>query len=170
MPTGGGMAALATAAVGGILRGRASSPTGPGAEVLRRSRPAPRRFARRDGPAGVRTGRRVQRADGLRPFHRRLARRSLPFPLVLLLRADERGRPDAAGGPARCDLRRRPPGGDVPGAAAVSTLRGSEPGAACVRCSRYSARLALRAGERDRAGRRAELVARAPRRATPRRR
>src|SRR5207253_10236418 len=90
---------------------------------------------------------------------------SLPLPRLLLLRADERERPVAAGSPPRCDRCCSPPGGDLSGAPALPALRGPQSCVACVRRSGDPARLALRDGERDRVRRRAELVGRAAGRA-----
>src|SRR5207253_4934125 len=95
---------------------------------------------------------------------------SLPLPRLLLLRADERERPVAAGSPPRCDRCCSPPGGDLSGAPALPALRGPQSCVACVRRSGDPARLALRDGERDRVRRRAELVGRAARRAASGRR
>ena len=102
----------------------------------------------------------VERGDCVRALDRRLADRRLPLSRVVLLRADER--------------RRVAEGGHSGAVLATIVLKATfqvlplyqryadSTRAACIRCPRHPARLALRDGERDRARRRVELVARAP--------
>src|SRR6266545_6761619 len=99
-------------------------------------RRAARRLARRVVVTGIRTRLCLERGNGVRALDRRLAHRRLPVPTLLLLRADQRGRPDGAGSPPGCDLGRNPPRGNLPGAPALSALRRPEPGAACIRSTR----------------------------------
>src|SRR5438477_473942 len=94
----------------------------------------------------------------------RFAARRLRVPHLLLHVLDERGSNGARDTPGR-RARGGSARGDLPSAALLSALRESQPDVASVRRAGDPARLALRDGERDRVRRRAQLVARAPRRA-----